>query len=148
MPNPIAFLSFNGNCKEAMRFYERTLGGRIAIMMTGAESPMAAQMPPESGHRIVHARLELPDGGVLCGNDCQPPSTDGACQSQPYEGIKGVTFSLNYDTTEEAAKIFNALADGGKVIMPMQGMFWAKSWGMLVDKYGTPWMVNGELLPG
>ncbi|MFZ6769439.1 VOC family protein [Undibacterium sp. Di26W] len=139
MPHPIAYLSFNGNCKEAMYFYEQTLGGKITVMMSGAESPMAAMMPPESAHRILHARLELPDGGMLYAGDCP--------QHIPYEGIKGVTFCLNYDTTEEATRIFNALAEGGKITMPVQPAFWAKSWGMLEDKYGTPWNINGVLLP-
>ncbi|MBC3918200.1 VOC family protein [Undibacterium sp. CY18W] len=139
MPHPVAYLSFNGNCKEAMYFYEQTLGGKITVMMSGAESPMAAMMPPEAVNNILHARLELPDGGLLFAGDCP--------QHMPYEGIKGVSFTLNYDTTEEATRIFNALADGGNVTMPVQPAFWAKSWGMLVDKYGTPWIINGEPLP-
>jgi len=65
----------------------------------------------------------------------------------PYEGIKGVSITLSYDTAAEAQKVFDALAAGGKVTMPIQPAFWAKTWGMLVDKFGTPWIVNGELLP-
>ena len=73
-----------------------------------------------------------------------------ACSSpanMPYEGIKGVSITLSYDTAAEAQKVFDALAAGGKVTMPIQPAFWAKTWGMLVDKFGTPWIVNGELLP-
>lgn len=139
MPHPVAYLSFNGNCKEAMYFYEQVLGGKITVMMSGADSPMAAMIPAESAHRILHARLELADGGLLYAGDCP--------QQMPYDGIKGVSFTLNYDTTEEAASIFNALAEGGQITMPVQPAFWAKSWGMLVDKYGTPWIINGEQLP-
>jgi PhnB protein len=139
MPHPIAYLSFDGNCKEAMYYYEQVLGGKITVMMSGAESPMAAMIPPESAHRILHARLELPDGGLLFAGDSP--------QQLPYEGIKGVSFTLNYDTSEEASKIFNALSEGGQITMPVQAAFWAKSWGMLVDKYGTPWIINGEPLP-
>jgi PhnB protein len=139
MPHPIAYLGFNGNCAEAMRFYERALNGKIEIMMSGADSPMAAQIPKESAHRIMHARLALKDGGQLYAGDTP--------EHMPYEGIKGVSITLNYDTVAEAQKVFNALADGGKVTMPMQPAFWAKTWGMLVDKFGTPWIVNGELVP-
>jgi PhnB protein len=139
MPQPIAYLGFNGNCAEAMRFYERALGGKIELMMSGADSPMAAQIPKESAHRIMHARLALKGGGLLYGGDCP--------EQMPYEGIKGVSITLNYDTIAEAQKVFNALGDGGKVTMPMQPAFWAKSWGMLVDKFGTPWIVNGEMVP-
>jgi PhnB protein len=73
--------------------------------------------------------------------DCSAPA------HIPYEGIKGVSITLNYATTAEAQKIFTALAEGGQVTMPMQPAFWARTWGMLVDRFGTPWIVNGELLP-
>ena len=139
MPHPIAYLSFNGNCAEAMRFYERALDGKIEIMMSGADSPMAAQMPKESAHLILHARLVLKDGGLLFAGDAPKHVT--------YEGIKGVSITLNYDTVPEAQKVFNALAAGGQVTMAMGPAFWAKTFGMLVDKFGTPWIVNGEMLP-
>jgi PhnB protein len=139
MTQAIAYLGFNGNCADAMRFYERALGGKLEVLMSGAESPMAEQIPKEFGHRILHARLALPGGGMLFGGDCPA--------DMPYEGIKGVSIAVDYATVAEAEKVFNALADGGKVTMPMQGAFWAKRWGMLVDKFGTPWIVNGEMNP-
>lgn len=139
MPHPIPYLGFNGNCADAMRFYERVLDGKLEVLMTGAESPMAAQMPKEFANRVIHARLALPDGGVLYAGD--------APAHIPYEGIKGVSITLNYDTTAQAQKIFDALAAGGRVTMPMQPAFWAKTWGMLIDKFGTPWIINGELQP-
>jgi len=139
MPQFIPYLSFNGNCAEAVRFYERALGGKLEILMSGKDSPMAAQMPPESAHLILHARLVLPDGGTLFAGD--------APAHLPYTGIKGVSITLNYPTVAEAQKAFAALAEGGQVTMPMAPAFWAKTFGMLVDRYGTPWIVNGELLP-
>jgi PhnB protein len=139
MAQPIPYLAFNGNCADAMRFYERVLGGKLEVLMSGADSPMAEQMPKEFLHRILHACLALPDGGVLFAGD--------APAHLPYEGIKGVSITLNYDTTAHAQKIFDALAGGGQVTMPMQPAFWAKTFGMLVDKFGTPWIVNGELQP-
>jgi PhnB protein len=139
MPQAIAYLGYNGNCADAMRFYERALNGKLEVLMSGADSPMAAQMPQEFAHRILHARLALPDGGVLFAGDTPA--------NMPYEGIKGVSITLNYSTVAEAEKIFAALSAGGQVTMPMQPAFWAKSWGMLVDQFGTPWIVNGEMLP-
>jgi PhnB protein len=139
MPHPIAYLAFDGNCAEAMRFYERALGGKIEVMLSGADTPMASQMPKEAAHRIMHARLELPDGGTLYAGD--------APGHLPYQGIHGVSITLNYDSVAEAKRIFDRLADGGKVSMPMSPSFWAKSFGMLTDKFGTPWIVNGELQP-
>ena len=139
MPQPIAYLSFNGNCAEAMGFYEGALDGKIEMMMSGADSPMAAEIPKESAHRILHARLALRDGGFLYAGDAPLQS--------PYQGIHGVSITLNYDTVAEARKIFDGLAAGGKVTMAMQPSFWAKAFGMLVDKFGTPWIVNGEMSP-
>jgi len=139
MTQAIAYLSFNGNCADAMRFYEQALRGKIEVMMSGADSPMAAQIPKESAHRILHARLVLPGGGMLYGGDCPG--------HLPYDGIKGVSMTVDYPTTDEAAQVFAALAEGGQVTMPMQPAFWAKSWGMLIDKFGTSWIVNGEQLP-
>ena len=139
MPYPIAYLAFDGNCAEAMRFYESALGGKLEVLMSGADSPMAAQIPKEVAHRILHARLALKGGGLLYAGD--------APMNMPYQGIHGVSITLNYDSVAEARKTFDELAAGGKVTMAMQPSFWAKSFGMLVDKFGTPWIVNGELLP-
>jgi PhnB protein len=136
MPQPIAYLAFDGHCAEAMRFYERALGGRIEVMMSNAESPWAAQMPPGSAQRILHACLALDGNGYLYAGDCP--------QNLPYEGIKGVSLTVNYDTVERAQQVFSALAEGGQVTMPLQPAFWAKTWGMLIDRFGTPWIVNGE----
>ncbi|MDF3831738.1 VOC family protein [Cupriavidus basilensis] len=139
MTQAIAYLAFNGNCAEAMRFYEQALHGKLEVLMSGADSPMAEQIPREFAHRILHARLALPGGGMLFGGDCPG--------HLPYEGIKGVSIAVDYATTEEAEQVFAALASGGQVTMPMQAAFWAKRWGMLIDRFGTPWIVNGELLP-
>lgn len=139
MTQAIAYLGFGGNCAEAMHFYEQALDAKLEMMMSGADSPMAAQIPKESAHLILHARLALPGGGLLYAGD--------APKHIPYEGIKGVSITLDYPTVEAAEKVFNALAAGGRVTMPMQPSFWAKRWGMLVDRFGTPWIVNGEPIP-
>lgn len=138
MTQAIAYLAFDGNCADAMLFYEKALGGKLELLMSGADSPMACDMPKEFAHRILHARLVLPGGGMLFAGDCPA--------NMPYEGIKGVSIAVDYATVDEAETVFAALAAGGTVTMPMQGAFWAKRWGMLVDKFGTPWIVNGELI--
>lgn len=122
-----------------MRFYEKVLGGTIKLMMSYAQSPMADMIPKELAHRILNAQLELPGGALLCGGDCPPHI--------PYTGIRGVSLGLNYATVEEAESVFNKLAEGGKVTMPFSPTFWAKKFGMLVDKFGVDWIINGELLP-
>jgi PhnB protein len=135
---PIPYLGFNGNCAEAMRFYEAALGGKIELMMSGADSPMAAQIPQEFAQRIVHARLALHGGGYLYGGD--------APAQMPYKGIHGFGVTLNFDTVEEAQSVFDKLSAGGKVSMPMGPSFWARRFGMVTDRFGTPWIVNGGLL--
>ncbi len=131
-----SYLVFDGNCADAMRFYERTLGGKL-MLMTHAESPMAAQTPPGSENRIMHARLELEGGGLLMGSDAQA--------GQPYEGMKGFSLSLIYSDLGEARRVFDALAAGGQTRMAFQKTFWAGGFGMLADRFGTPWMVNGAM---
>jgi len=130
-----SYLTFDGNCADAMRFYQRTLGGKLDLM-THAQSPIAGQTPPGSENRIMHARLAI-DGRLLMASD--------SMVGHPYEGMKGFSLSLIYPTVAEATRVFNALADGGRVIMPLDKTFWAKAFGMLVDRFGTPWMVNGEI---
>lgn len=134
---PIPYLAFNGNCAEAMRFYEKVLGGTIKVMMSGRQSPMAAKIPEEFADRILNAQLQLPGGCFLFAGD--------APAHLPYEGVKGVTIALNYNTVDEAEAIFNQLAEGGQVTMPFSPTFWAKKFGMLVDKFGVPWIINGDL---
>ena len=128
------YLFFDGTCADAMRFYERTLGGRIEMMMTHGESPVAGDSPPGSANRILHARLVI-DGRVLMASD--------SMVGQPYGGMKGFSLSLGYPTVAEAKKVFDALSAGGKVTMPLDKTFWAEAFGMLVDRFGTPWMVSG-----
>jgi PhnB protein len=136
MPQLDIYLTFNGNCADAMRFYERTLNGKLEMLMTHAESPIAAQAPPGSADRIMHARLVI-DGRVLMASD--------SMVGQPYEGMKGFSLSLIYPTVADAQRVFDALAKGGQVHMPLQKMFWAEAFGMLVDHFGTPWMINGGM---
>ena len=135
MPLLDAYLFFDGNCAEAMRFYEHTLGGHIEMMLTYGESPMAAQTPPEAAGRIMHASLILLDRRLM-GSD--------AMLGQPYEAMQGFAMSLNYKTVEEAQPVFDALAAGGRVTMPLQKTFWSDAFGMLVDRFGTPWMFNTD----
>jgi PhnB protein len=136
MPHPIPYLSFNGNCADAMRFYEGALGGTL-VLLKNSDSPYTADTPKEHAGRIMHARLTLPGGGALYAGDCPPQMN--------YSGIHGVGLTLNFDTVAQATTAFGALAEGGKISMPLQPMFWAKIWGMLTDKFGAPWIINGEL---
>lgn len=125
-------LTFNGQCEAAFRFYEKCLGGKIVVMMTYGESPMADQAPLASRGKIIHATLAF-NGHRLTGGDVFPES---------YEKPQGFSVFLNITTGEEAERIFNALAQNGTVQVPLQQTFWAQRFGMLVDQFGTPWLIN------
>lgn len=136
MPHFEPYLTFDGDCAEAMRFYERVLGGKLEMMVTHRESPGGDQAPPEAADRIMHARLVV-DGRVLMASDSMP--------GQPYEGMKNVWISMAYPDASAAKRVFAALGEGGTVTMPFQQTFWADGFGMLVDRFGTCWMVNGGM---
>jgi PhnB protein len=138
------YLSFNGNTREAFAFYAQALGATIQAMMSYADMPAPATpsegcgdgSAPPSGDGIMHACLALPGGAMLFAGDMPP--------GMPYDGFKGVMVALQFDTVAEADSAFQALSQGGKVTMPMMPTFWAKSFGMLTDRFGLSWAVNGE----
>ena len=111
MPQPIPYLAFNGNCADAMRFYERVLGGKLEVLMSGADSPMAAQIPKEHAHRILHARLRFDDGSYIYAGDTPV--------QMPYDGIRGATITMIYPSSAEAERVFKSLSEGGKITMPL-----------------------------
>lgn len=130
------YLSFDGNTREAFAFYEKALGAKIATMMSYADMPASANAAEGCGDGIMHACLALPGGAMLFAGDTPP--------GMPHEGIKGAMLALQYDTIDEAHSAFHALSQGGQVTMPLMPSFWAKTFGMLTDRFGLSWAVNGE----
>ena len=128
------YLTFNGQCEAAFNFYEKVLGGKIEAMMTYGSSPMAEQTQPEWRNKIMHARMTVGDQ-MLMASDAPPDR---------HEAMKGIMVTLGIDNPTEAERIFGALSEKGTVQMPIQKTFWAERFGMLVDQFGTPWMVNCE----
>ncbi len=129
------YLNFDGQCAEAFRFYAQVLGGTIEAMMTHGESPIAGQVPPGWHDRILHARLVVGDQ-VLLASDSPP---------EQYQKPQGLYVSLSIDKPADAQRIFDALAENGTVTMSFEKTFWAAGgFGMLVDRFGTPWMINCE----
>ena len=130
----ISYLTFNGQCEEAFKAYEQIFKGNIETMMRHAGSPAESQTPPEWLQKIMHARLEV-GGSVLMGSDAPPDR---------YEKPQGAWVSVKLKDAAEADRIYAALAEAGSVRMPIQKTFWASRFGMLVDRFGTPWMINCE----
>jgi PhnB protein len=128
----IPYLLFDGNCREAFKAYEKIFNGKIQAMMTFDETPAAKDMGPEWRNMIIHAYMTFGDS-TLMASDAPP---------QHFEPMQGLSVSLHPETVQEAERIFNALAEGADVKMPLQETFWAQRYGMLVDRFGTPWMIN------
>ncbi len=128
------YLTFNGQCEAAFKFYERCLGGKITAMIPHAGTPAEQHVPPERLNKIMHARLTVNDQ-VLMGSDAPPDR---------YQQPKGISVSLQIKDPNDADRTFKALSENGTVQMPIQETFWALRFGMFVDQFGIPWMINCE----
>jgi len=128
------YLSFKGECEAAFRFYEQCLGGRVGRIFRYAGTPLADQVPPEWQDKVMHGSLTL-GKYVLMGGDVAPDR---------YEEPKGFSLSLQIPSTADAERVFHELAKGGRVVMPLEKTFWAARFGMVVDRFGIPWLVNCE----
>ncbi len=128
------YLNFNGNCAEAFKFYEQALGGKILFSMTWGEMPGADQFPAETHSRIMHINLKVGEQSIM-GADSPPDR---------YQAPKGMNVSIHISDKAEAERVFDTLAEGGNVQMQFEQTFWSPGFGMCVDKFGIPWMVNTE----
>ena len=128
------YLNFNGQCAEAFRFYERVLGGKIVMMQTHGETPMKDQVPPDWRDKVIHVRLEVGKHAIM-GSDAP---------QEHYAAPQGLYVSISVPSRPDGERIFNELAAGGQVTMPFEKTFWSPGFGMLTDRFGTPWMVNCE----
>ena len=128
------YLSFKGECEAAFKFYERCLGGQLGPMFRYAGSPLSDQVPPDWSDKVMHGSLTI-GGQVLMGGDVAPAR---------YEEPKGFSLSLQITNTADAERIFRDLATEGKVVMPLEKTFWAARFGMVIDRFGIPWLVNCE----
>ncbi|MEP6997652.1 MAG: VOC family protein [Betaproteobacteria bacterium] len=128
------YLVFNGQCETAFKFYAECLGGKIEMMTPHRGTPVEQHVSAEWQDKILHARLKVGDD-VLMGSDAPPGR---------YEAPKGFSVSIQIKDAADAERIFGALAEKGTVRMPLEKTFWATRFGMLVDRFGIPWMVNCE----
>ncbi len=128
------YLSFDGQCEQAFRFYAEVLGGQILMLARYSEAPAGEPVHEGMANRIMHARLKVGDR-LLMGGDAPPGRVH-----RP----QGFCVLIAADSAGEAERMFNALADGGTITMPFGETFWAHRFGMAIDRFGTPWMVNFE----
>jgi len=118
----------------AVSFYEQCLGAKPGGIFRYAGSPMADQAPADWGDKVMHGSVTVGDQ-VLMGADVV---------AAQYEAPKGITLSLQMNSTADAERVFHELAQGGRVVMPLEKTFWAERFGVLVDRFGIPWQINCE----
>jgi PhnB protein len=128
----ITYLHFDGRCEEAFTYYANVLNGTIEGLFNWEGTPAAEHAPPEMAKKVLHATLNIGDQSLM-GCDC-PPGT--------FKTPQGFAVSLNLNDKAKAETIFTGLSKNGSVTMPLEKTFWAERFGMLVDQFGIPWMVN------
>ena len=129
------YLFFGGNCREAFTRYQEIFGGEVTLLTMNDMPPSEEPPRPEQAHLIMHAALMF-DGNLLMGSD--DPTTDS------FGPVHGMQVNCTLPDVAEVERVFNALADGGQVTMPMAETFWSPMFGMCIDRFGTPWMVNAD----
>lgn len=128
------YLYFDGRCEEAVEFYRRVLGAEVLMMMRFKESPEApapGMLPPGNENKVMHAAIRIGESILM--------ASDGHCGGKAV--FQGVSLSLTVADEAQAEKFFAALADGGKVQMPMTKTFFSPRFGMVADRFGMSWMV-------
>jgi PhnB protein len=128
-----AYLTFEGNCREAMTFYHQCLGGDLEIIPFEG-SPMADKMPKEMLQQVMHANIRK-DRLVLMASD------GGGMKGNLIKG-NTINLSLHCSSDDEIEDFFSKLSEGGKITMPLSDQFWGAKFGMLTDKFGMDWMLN------
>ena len=127
------YLFFGGNCREAFTRYQEIFGGDL-VLMPMSDMPSDQPAPPEQADLIMHAALTF-EGHLLMASD--DPTGN-------FQGVQGMHVNYSVADVAEAERVFEALADGGQVTMPIEETFWSPMFGMCVDRFGVPWMVNVE----
>jgi PhnB protein len=130
----VPYLSFNGQCEAAFKFYEQCLGGQLGPMFRYGESPMADQVPAGWQDKIMHGSVMVGQR-TLMGADMAPGQ---------YEAPKGFSLSIQLKSVPDAERIFRELSQDGNVVMALEKTFWAERFGMVIDRFGTPWTINCE----
>jgi PhnB protein len=126
------YITFNGNCREAIEFYRSALGAEVVFVHTVGESPMSEMGPPDN---IMHCTIKV-EGTVIM-------MSDGMGPGAPVAG-GSISLAIGLNDPPRAQMLFDKLVEGGTVIMPVQKTYWAEAFGMLTDRFGVRWMINCE----
>ena len=126
-----SYLIFNGRCEEAIEFYKENLGAKVMMMMRFMEAPDDHKPSPGTENKIMHACITVNGAPVML--------SDGRCTGAA--NFQGFALSLDANDAADGERMFNALAQGGQVQMPLMETFFAKNFGMVADKFGVGWMI-------
>ena len=125
------YLSFEGRCEEAVKFYQAALGAEVQMLMRFKDSPDQSMVSPGSADKVMHVSMRIGDSTVM--------ASDGRCTGKA--AFDGISLSLTLADDAQAERVFAALADGGQTTMPLAKTFFASKFGMVADKFGVNWMV-------
>ncbi len=128
------YLFFEGRCEEALDFYRKTLGAEVAMLMRFKDAPDPSMCQPGTENKIMHANVRIGDTTLMV--------SDGMNGGTP--SFHGFSLTLSVMDEAEAERLFTALSEGGQVRMPMGKTFFASRFGMLVDRFGVPWMILAQ----
>ncbi len=126
-----SYLMFNGRTEEALEFYKKAIGAKVEMVMRFKDAP-EGQCAPGMENKVMHSSFKVGDTVLM--------ASDGMCNGEQAE-FKGVSLTLNPTTEAECERLFNALADGGKVFQPLIKTFFSPKFGVVTDKFGVNWMV-------
>ena len=126
------YVNFSGSCAEAFRYYEKHLGAKVGTMMTHGQSPDQSRVKPEWKDAVLHARISIGDIELW------------AADIPNAEPMRSAYLTLRMDSNIEAERVFAALSDGGRVLMPIEETFFAFRFGQLQDQFGINWMILHE----
>ena len=125
------YLFFDGRCEEALEFYKKTAGAEVEMLMRWKDSPDKSMCTPDNADKVMHAQFKIGDTTIL--------ASDGRNTGNP--NFQGFALAINAKDEAEVDRLFNALAEGGKITMPLAKTFFSPRFGMLTDKLGVNWML-------
>jgi PhnB protein len=125
------YLDFNGRCDEALEFYQKTIGAKVDMLMRWKDSPDKNLCSPGNEQKVMHSQFQIGDSTVM--------ASDGRNTGKP--NFQGIMLSISANTEADASKLFNGLAEGGQVQMPLGKTFFSPCFGMVADKFGVGWMI-------
>jgi PhnB protein len=127
----LPYLNCDGRCDEALDFYKRVIGAKVEVLMRWKDSPDKSMCTPQNADKVMHSQLQIGDTTVM--------ASDGRLTGKP--NFQGIMLTISTESEAEADTLFNGLADGGRVEMPLGKTFFAPRFGMVADKFGVGWMI-------